>query len=126
MKALRGAALLRAGALAAALAVSLSGCEMMTRISDGAYRTAVTDGSIRELQERGIKLDGRPDCTSPKARPGSVVVIDCTARTVGGEPVEVTGTTSDSGSDHPRERYVITVGGHQVVDKACLGRGCPS
>ncbi|MBO2447333.1 hypothetical protein J4573_09570 [Actinomadura barringtoniae] len=118
--------MLRAGALAVVLAVSLSGCEMMTRISDGAYRTAVTDGSIRELQERGIKLDGRPSCTSPKAQSGSVVVIDCTGRTIGGEPVEVTGTTADAGSDHPRERYVIMVGGRQVVDKTCLGRGCPS
>jgi hypothetical protein len=117
---------LRAGAMAALLAFSLSGCEMMTRISDGAYRTAVTDGSIRELKEHGIRLDGRPDCSSPKSRPGSVVVIDCTGRTAGGEPVVVTGRTTAAESAHPRERYVITVGGRQVIDKDCLGQGCRS
>jgi hypothetical protein len=117
---------LRAVLLAGLLAFSLSGCEMMTRISDGAYRTAVTDGSIVELKEHGIRLDGRPDCSSPKPKPGSVVVIDCTGRTAGGEPVVVTGRTTAADSDHPRERYVITVGGRQIVDKTCLGRGCPS
>ncbi|NKZ07727.1 hypothetical protein [Actinomadura latina] len=110
--------------LAALLAVTMSGCKVMQRISEGAYRNAVTDGAVDELKIRGIELRERPACRSPAANTDSVVRVDCTARTVTGEPVTVEGIAHDADTDRPDETYVITVGGHEVLRKSCLGLGC--
>ncbi|MFB4312156.1 hypothetical protein [Actinomadura sp. GTD37] len=113
-----------AAALAVLLAVTMSGCKVMQRISEGAYQNAVTDGTIDELKVRGIELRERPSCESPVPSTDSVVRVDCTARTRGGEPVTVEGVAYDADTDRPRETYVITVGGREVLRKNCLGLGC--
>lgn len=84
--------------LAALLALTLSGCKVMQRISEGAYRNAVSDGVVDELEIRGIELRERPSCESPVPATSSVV--------------------------RPRETYVVTVGGREVLRKGCLGLGC--
>lgn len=111
-------------ALAALLAVTLSGCKVMQRISEGAYRNAVTDGAVDELKIRGIELRERPLCKSPAATTESVVRVDCTARTRSGEPVTVEGVATDADTDRPRETYIITVGGRELLRTDCLGLGC--
>ncbi|WP_396454617.1 hypothetical protein [Actinomadura sp.] len=111
-------------ALAVLLALSASGCKVMQRISEGAYRNAVTDGVVDELKARGVELRERPNCTSPKAETGSMIRVNCTARTRTGEPVTVEGIAVDADTDRPQETYVITVGGREVLRKDCLGLGC--
>jgi hypothetical protein len=110
--------------LAVLLAVTMSGCKVMQRISDGAYRNAVTDGVVDELDARGIELRERPDCESPGRETDSVVRVACTARTTTGEPVTVAGIARDADTERPRESYVVTVGGREVLRKDCLGLGC--
>ncbi|GAA2630217.1 hypothetical protein SMC26_42670 [Actinomadura fulvescens] len=117
---------LRAGLLAAVLVCTLSGCELMQRISDGAYRNAVADGAVAELGERGIRLDGRPSCEMPATGNEALVRVRCTGETTDGAPVVVSGEATRADTEHPREQYVITVGGRPVVEQECLGLGCPS
>ncbi|QXJ24145.1 hypothetical protein AGRA3207_005409 [Actinomadura graeca] len=114
--------LLTAAALAL-LVPALPGCKVMQRISDGSYNNAVTDGVVAELHDRGVRLDGRPSCTTQDSGT-SVVHVQCTARTSTGEPVEVTGVADDADTRRPRETYVVTVGGREVLRKDCLGLGC--
>ncbi|WP_067492005.1 hypothetical protein [Actinomadura hibisca] len=115
---------LRAVLVALALMVSLSGCELMQRISEGAYRNAVTDGVIKELGDRGVRLRARPECGSLEQGDGGVVRISCTATTAAGEPVRVSGTATGAETHDPRELYVITVGPREVLRSHCLGLGC--
>lgn len=110
--------------LAALLALTLSGCKVMQRISEGAYRNAVSDGVVDELKTRGIELRERPSCESPVPATSSVVRVACTARTTAGEPVTVDGVAYNADTDRPRETYVVTVGGREVLRKGCLGLGC--
>ena len=41
-----------------------------------------------------------------------------------GEPVTVDGVAYNADTDRPRETYVVTVGGREVLRKGCLGLGC--
>ncbi|MEU8343200.1 hypothetical protein SAMN05443665_1015123 [Actinomadura meyerae] len=111
-------------ALAVLLALTVSGCKVMQRISEGAYRNAVSDGVVDELEIRGITLKERPACESPVPATGSVVRVTCTARTADGKRVVVDGVATGADTDRPRERYVVTVGGREVLRKDCLGLGC--
>ncbi|NDU75930.1 hypothetical protein GWI34_25360 [Actinomadura sp. DSM 109109] len=115
---------LPAAVLAVLLAVTMSGCKVMQRISDGAYRNAVTDGVVDELDARGIELRERPVCESPGRETDSVVRVGCTAETTTGERVTVEGIALDADTERPRESYVVTVGGREVLRKHCLGLGC--
>ncbi|GAA1567584.1 hypothetical protein GCM10009678_58010 [Actinomadura kijaniata] len=116
--------MVRLGVLMAALVVLVSGCDLMARISEGAYRNAVTDGVVNEMGERGIALTGRPGCAWLREGPPGTVRISCTATTRSGEPVRVEGVVEDAESDRPRERYTVTVGGREVLRQDCLGLGC--
>ncbi|MCP2337075.1 hypothetical protein [Actinomadura rupiterrae] len=110
--------------VASAAVVALGGCGVMQRISEGAYRNAVADGASADLRARGVRLEGRPACQTPPTGAFAEVRIDCTARTIEGEPVEISGTVSDADSSTPRERYQVTVGGRLLIDRDCLGTGC--
>lgn len=106
------------------LALTLSGCKVMQRISEGAYRNAVSDGVVDDLKAQGIELRQRPDCTSAKRETEAVVKVSCTAQTRAGEPVVVSGVAYDADTDRPRESYVVTVAGREVLRQDCLGVGC--
>ncbi|WP_285496393.1 hypothetical protein [Actinomadura sp. NBRC 104425] len=106
------------------LVAALSGCDVMKRISEGAYRNAVADGAAVELGERGVRLRGRLSCTTRAGRPESVMRIRCTGRTAEGAPVVVAGVATEADTRRPREHYVITVGGRSVMTADCLGRAC--
>ncbi|MFC5754822.1 hypothetical protein [Actinomadura rugatobispora] len=111
-------------ALAVALTLALSGCQLMKRISEGAYRNAVADGTVAELAAHGVRMNRRPDCTTPATGNDAVVRIHCTGRTATGAKVVVTGGAVEADTAHPRESYVITVDGRAPLRKRCLGRGC--
>ncbi|MEU8797186.1 hypothetical protein [Spirillospora sp. NPDC048819] len=113
-----------AAVLAALLALTVSGCETTQRISEGAYRNAVTGGTVDELKAQGIELRKRPDCKTPETETRSVVRVNCTAHTWTGEPVTVDGVAYRADTGRPHESYVVTVGGREVVRKDCLGAGC--
>jgi hypothetical protein len=98
--------------------------DAVDHISDGAYRNAVAHGTFVELKQRGVRLTGRPDCEMPEVPPNAPMLITCTATTVTGMPVKVVGTASVGQSDQPRELYVITLDGREVVRQDCLGLGC--
>lgn len=115
---------LPAAVLLAVLPLSLSGCKVMQRISDGSYNNAVTDGVVAELKDRGIRLKHRPSCKTPDSGSKSVVHVHCTAETRSGQPVTVTGLAWDANTSHPHEHYVVTVAGREVLRKGCLGLGC--
>ncbi|MFG2085059.1 MULTISPECIES: hypothetical protein [unclassified Spirillospora] len=115
---------LLAAVLAVPLALAVSGCETTQRISEGAYRNAVTGGTVDELKAQGIELRERPDCTTPETGAHSVVRVNCTAHTWTGEPVIVAGVAYRADTGRPHESYVVTVGGREVVRKDCLGAGC--
>lgn len=102
----------------------VSGCKVMQRISDGAYRNAVADGTVDELKNQGVELQERPSCKTPESETDSVVRVNCTASTRTGEPVTVDGVAYDADTGRPRETYVVTVGGREVLRKECLGLGC--
>ncbi|TYB46154.1 hypothetical protein [Actinomadura chibensis] len=106
------------------LALSLSGCKVMQRISEGAYRNAVSDGVVDDLKAQGIELRKRPECTSAKQETAAMVRVTCTALTRAGEPVVVSGVAYDADTDRPRESYVVTVAGREILRKNCLGIGC--
>ncbi|WP_030165890.1 hypothetical protein [Spirillospora albida] len=109
--------------LAALLVLTLPGCKVMQRISEGAYRNAVADGAVAELRERGFDVPERPDCTV-RASGTDLVRVNCTGRTGTGRPVTVEGIARDAGAEHPRETYVIAVDGREVLRQDCLGLGC--
>ncbi|TYK49635.1 hypothetical protein FXF68_18095 [Actinomadura decatromicini] len=106
------------------LALTVSGCKVMQRISEGAYRNAVSDGVVDDLKAQGIELRKRPECTSPKRETEAMVRVNCTARTRAGEPVVVSGVAYDADTDRPRESYVVTIAGREVLRQNCLGIGC--
>lgn len=116
--------------LVALLAAAVSGCQVMQRISESSYRKAVANGAAEELEARGVELREAPACTPPETRPetrpgpGSVLRVTCTARTRAGEPVTVSGVVRRADAPRPRETYVVTVGGREVLRKDCLGSGC--
>ncbi|WP_067456667.1 hypothetical protein [Actinomadura macra] len=105
------------------LALALPGCKVMQRISDGSYNNAVTDGVVAELADRGIRLEHRPSCETQDSGT-SVVHVRCTALTSTGEDVTVEGVADDADTKHPRETYVVTIDGREVLRKDCLGLGC--
>ncbi|MFI0373616.1 hypothetical protein ACH35V_37650 [Actinomadura sp. 1N219] len=102
----------------------VTGCNLTQRISDGAYRNAVSDGVEDELQLQGIELQERPLCTTPQTSADSVVRVKCTALTQTSEPVIVHGVAYDADTVRPRESYVVTVAGREVLRKTCLSLGC--
>ncbi|TMQ95855.1 hypothetical protein ETD83_21970 [Actinomadura soli] len=101
-----------------------SGCEMTQRVSEGAYRNAVSDGVEDELKGQGIELQERPLCTTPQTGADSVVRVKCTALTRTSEPVTVDGVAYNADTVRPRESYVVTVAGREVLRKDCLSLGC--
>ncbi|MBX6769675.1 MAG: hypothetical protein IRY90_21410 [Actinomadura rubrobrunea] len=115
---------LTALALAALAVPALTGCTVMQRISEGAYRNAVADGAAAELAARGVRLHGRLSCATPGPESPSVVRIRCTGRTADGSPVAVTGVATAADTPRPRENYVVTVGGRAVLQTDCLGPAC--
>jgi hypothetical protein len=102
----------------------LCGCAPMQRISEGAYRNATATGAGMELERLGYRVKGRLTCVLPRGNTLAVVRVTCAGHTVHGQPVAVAGIAHDADTKTPREQYVITVAGREVLRKPCLGLGC--
>ena len=111
-------------AVCAAHVLAVCGCGPMQRISDGSFRNATITGAGMELERLGYRVDGRLTCELPKGNTLASVRVDCTGRTVRGQPITVTGTARAANTRDPIQEYVITVAGREVLRKPCLGLGC--
>jgi hypothetical protein len=107
-----------------ALALTLCGCGLAREISIQAFRNAVADGAKTELRRLGYHVHGTLDCRLPPGNTLSVVRVRCTGRTVDGRPVAVTGIARNADTARPRQEFVISVAGREVLRKSCLGEGC--
>jgi hypothetical protein len=107
------------------VAVSPAACTNPARkISESSLRNATARGAVEELRGLGYVIRKGMRCRTLSADTMSVVRVQCTGRTTREEPVRVDGVASDAGSANPRQEFVITVGGREVVRAPCLGRGC--
>lgn len=113
-----------AAALMAVALLTLSGCELMTTISDGSLRTAASRGAAGELERLGHRPAGALTCSTPSSNTRSVVKVECSGRTTRGERIEMSGIVHDADTASPHEWYVITVDGRDVLRKGCLDVGC--
>ncbi|MBC6460096.1 hypothetical protein [Actinomadura sp. HBU206391] len=107
-----------------ALALTLCGCGVAREISTKAFRNAVATGATAELRGLGYHVRGTLDCTLPPGNTLAVVRVRCTGRTVDGRPITLTGIARHADTGRPRQEFVITVAGREVLRKSCLGRGC--
>ncbi|MEW2352463.1 hypothetical protein [Spirillospora sp. NPDC029432] len=115
---------LRTAAVAVLLALALTGCDMMQRISEGAYRNAVADGTVAELARHGIAMDRRPDCRLDEPLTDATVMVRCTGHTSAGARVAVYGETERAATRRPEESYEIRVDGRAPIRTSCLGVSC--
>ena len=117
--------------LLAALLVSLlalllvAGCtDPVRKVSESSLRNATARGATEEMRGLGYTIRKGMRCRTLSADTMSVVRVQCLGRTTHDEPVRVDAVASDAGSAHPRQEFVITVDGREVVRTSCLGQGC--
>lgn len=101
------------------------GCtDPVRKVSESSLRNATAHGATEEMRGLGYTIKKGMRCRTLSADTLSVVRVQCVGRTVRDEPVRVDAVASDAGSAHPRQEFVITVGGREVVRTDCLGQGC--
>lgn len=107
-----------------AVAVMAGGCAGPVRtVSESSLRNATATDATDELRGLGYTVrDMR--CSTLSADRISVIRVTCTGRSSRGEPVRVDAVAYQAGSAHPRQEYVITVAGREVVRRPCLGQAC--
>jgi hypothetical protein len=102
-----------------------TGCQDPTvTVSDGALRNATANGAAVELKDLGYRLHHRLSCRTPAGNTPRTVRVHCVGKTTAGRSVRVDGIAYDAETRHPRQEFVILVGGHEVIRKSCLGLGC--
>lgn len=114
-------------AVLAALAAVLAGggCAGPERtVSESSLRNATARGAAERLRSLGYPVKNGMRCRTLPDRILSVVRVRCSGRTTRGEPVRVDAVARDATTARPRQQFVITVGGRQVVRAPCLGRDC--
>lgn len=112
--------------LAAVMLLSSTGCaDSVRKVSESSLRNATARGAAEELRGLGYTIRKGMRCRTLSADTMAVVRVQCLGRTTRDEPVRVDATASDAGSAHPRQEFVITVGGREVVRTDCLGQRCP-
>ncbi|GAA4633986.1 hypothetical protein GCM10023196_073730 [Actinoallomurus vinaceus] len=94
------------------------------KVSESSLLNATAKGAADELRGIGYTVRARMDCRTLSADTLSVVRVRCVGRTNRNEPVRVDAVAYEAGSVHPRQDYVITVSGREVVRRPCLGQGC--
>lgn len=111
-------------ALAMALALTAGGCaDPVRKVSESSLRNATATDATDELRGLGYTVrDMR--CRTLSADRIAVIRVTCSGRSAHGEPVRVDGVAYQAGSAHPRQEYVITVAGREVVRRPCLGQAC--
>jgi hypothetical protein len=94
------------------------------KVSESSLRNATARGATEEMRGLGYVIKKGMRCRTLSADTMSVVRVQCVGRTTRDEPVRVEGVASDAGSTNPRQEFVITVAGREVVRTSCLGQGC--
>jgi hypothetical protein len=103
----------------------LLGCANPVRkVSESSLRNATARSATEEMRGLGYTIRKGMRCRTLSADTLSVVRVQCLGRTTRNEPVRVDAVASDAGSAHPRQEFVITVSGREVVRTSCLGQGC--
>jgi hypothetical protein len=101
------------------------GCtDPVRKVSESSLRNATARGATEEMRGLGYTIKKGMRCRTLSADTLSVVRVQCLGRTTRDEPVRVEAVASDAASAHPRQEFVITVGGREVVRTSCLGQGC--
>ena len=94
------------------------------KVSESSLRNATARGATEEMRGLGYTIRKGMRCRTLSADSMSVVRVQCLGRTTKDEPVRVDATAFDAASAHPRQEFVIRVGGREVVRTHCLGGGC--
>lgn len=110
--------------VALALALAAGGCaDPVRKVSESSLRNATATDATDELRGLGYTVrDMR--CRTLSADRISVIRVTCAGRASHGEPVRVDAVAYQAGSAHPRQEYVITVAGREVVRRPCLAQSC--
>jgi hypothetical protein len=110
------------------LILALVGCSekhsVATRFSDGALKVAISNGSVAELEALGYAVKGKITCNTPAGNTRAVVRVDCTGMTTDRQPIRVAALAHEADTPAPRQEFVITVDGLEVLRKNCLATGC--
>ena len=110
------------------LILALAGCSekhsVAARISEGALKVATSNGSVAELKALGYTAKGKITCNTPAGNTPAVVPVQSTRTTAGGQPIRVAGLAREADTPEPKQEFVITVGGREVLRKDCLATGC--
>jgi len=106
------------------LAGLMSGCNGQQQVADmdeTLVRTAVSTQSTQALMNANVEISGPMSCTSAQAG-GGTVTVNCTATSLMGQPVVLTGTvTALIGGNSPKGTFTATAAGKQVLSTDCLG-----
>lgn len=94
------------------------------KVSESSLRNATARGATEEMRGLGYTIRKGMRCRTLSADTMSVVRVQCLGRTTRDEPVRVDATAFDAESAHPRQEFVITVSGREIVRTHCLGQGC--
>jgi hypothetical protein len=110
------------------LVLALTGCSeehlVAVRISEGALKVATSNGSAAELRALGYTAKGKIACRTPLGNTLAVVRVNCTGTTADRQPIRVTGIAREADTLEPKQEFVITIGGLEVLRKDCLATGC--
>jgi hypothetical protein len=108
-----------------ALLLTATACtDPVRKVSESSLRNATARGATEEMRGLGYTIRKGMRCRTLSADTMSVVRVQCLGRTSRDEPVRVDAVASDAASAHPRQEFVITVSGREVVRTHCLGQGC--
>ena len=94
------------------------------KVSESSLRNATARGATEEMRGLGYTIRKGMRCRTLSADTMSVVRVQCLGRTTRDEPVRVDAAAFDAESAHPRQEFVIRVGGREIVRTHCLGQGC--
>ncbi|MDN3356739.1 hypothetical protein [Actinomadura sp. DC4] len=105
--------------------LAVAGCtDPVRKVSESSLRNATARGATEEMRGLGYTIKRGMRCRTLSADTMSVVRVQCLGHTAHEEPVRVDAVASDAASAHPRQEFVITVSGREIVRTHCLGRGC--
>lgn len=115
---------MRAGPAVAAVLLVFGCAQPVRKISDGSLRNATARGAADAMRRIGYRIKSGMRCRTLSPESPSVVRIRCLGRTIGEEPVRVEAVARDANAAHPRQEFVITVAGREVIRAPCLGQSC--
>ena len=111
-----------------ALVMALVGCaeehKVAERISEGALKVATSNGSAAELKTLGYTVKGEITCSTPAGNTSAVVRVNCKGTTADRQQITVAVLAREADTPDPKQEFVITVGGLEVLRKDCLATGC--